>query len=271
MEQTLTPLHIGTEPLPEQLSNPSDETFEAILNRERGKLKGYDCPICLNRGFIWHVEDGEKWTEKCKCMKTRVNLARLEKSGLTEAARHCTFDSFEANTEWQRRMKEAVLSFVRDRERGWLFVSGQSGCGKTHLCTAAVMKFILAGGVTARYVCWIEAKQQMQAALYDQEAYDAILLPLKRCRVLYLDDLFKTERNEPPKEWEYRLAMELINARYNAPSLITIISTEHTMQELFAMDEALAGRIAERAAKYIVQVAHQPDRNYRLRYIGGAI
>ena len=62
--------------------------------------------------------------------------------------------------------------------------------------------------------------------------------------------------------------MEIINARYCDPALLTIISTELTLTELFAIDEALAGRIAERSSKYTLQIAKKAGRNYRLRFAG---
>ena len=111
-------------------SNPSDAEFEALLNREPGDLKGYDCPICLNRGFIWHVDDGEKWTEPCRCMETRAGLQRLKKSGLEAAAELCTFARFQAAEDWQKNMLQTAKSFLADKNRQWMFVSGQSGCGR---------------------------------------------------------------------------------------------------------------------------------------------
>lgn len=251
-------------------SNPSDKEFEEILNRERGKLEGFDCPVCLNRGFIWHVEDGEKWTEPCKCMATRAGLSRLKKSGLAEAAKLCTFSRFQAVEEWQKVLLETAKRFLADKNRQWMFVSGQTGCGKTHICTATAVRLLKAGAPT-RYIQWTTAARELQAAIYDEDDYRRLIEPLKKTKVLYIDDLFKTRGNELPSEKEFKLAFEILNARYANPQLITIISTEHSLRTLYEMDAALAGRIAERCGQYRVQIAEKAGRNYRERFLGGEV
>lgn len=255
--------------MPER-SNPSDAEFEALLNREPGDLKGYDCPTCLNRGFIWHVEGGEKWTEPCRCRETRAGLQRLKKSGLEAAAELCTFARFQTEEDWQKNMLKTAKSFLADKNRQWMFVSGQSGCGKTHICTATAVRLLKAGAKT-RYMQWTTAARELQAAIFDEDTYNALIAPLKTTKVLYIDDLFKTPGNTPPSDKDFRLAFEILNARYNDPHLITIISTEHSLRALAEMDTALAGRIAERCGQYRVQIAVKPGRNYRERFLGGEI
>lgn len=251
-------------------SNPSDAEFETLLNREPGDLKGYDCPICLNRGFIWHVEDGEKWTELCKCRTTRAGLNRLKKSGLEAAAELCTFSRFQVEEDWQKNMLQTAKAFLSDKNRQWMFVSGQSGCGKTHICTATAVRLLKAGAKT-RYMQWTTASRELQATIFDEDAYNELISPLKTAKVVYIDDLFKTPGNVPPSDKDFRLAFEILNARYNDPHLITIISTEHNLRALAEMDTALAGRIAERCGQYRVQIAVKPGRNYREKFLGGEI
>lgn len=247
--------------------NPTDQELEGILNHEDGTLQGYDCPACRNRGYIWHVEDGEKWTERCACMQKRADIARLRRSGLEKLAAKCTLKTFETTEDWQKLMLDTAKAYLADRERGWFYVAGQTGCGKTHLCTAVAVKMLRAGAST-RYVRWTELAQQARAMRFDADEYNALLHPLKTCRVLYIDDLLKTRGNKPPNEQEYQIALEIINARYCDPALLTIISTELTLSEVCAIDEALGGRIAERASQYTLQIARKDGRNYRLRFAG---
>lgn len=246
--------------------NPSDAEFEALLNKERGDLRGYDCPVCLNRGFIWHVEDGEKWTEPCKCRNIRASMARLRKSGLEAASELCTFARFRADEDWQQDMLRTAKAFLADKNRRWMFVSGQSGCGKTHICTATAVRLLKAGAKT-RYMQWTTAARELQASIFNDEAYEQKVNPLKTAKVVYIDDLFKTPGNVPPSDKDFRLAFEILNARYNDPQLITIISTEHSLNALSKMDTALAGRIAERCGQYCVQIAAKPGRNYREKFL----
>lgn len=53
------------------------------------------------------------------------------------------------------------------------------------------------------------------------------------------------------------------------PELVTIISSERTIGELSQIDEAIAGRIAERAkaAGYCLSIKRDPARNWRLKGI----
>lgn len=258
-------LQFGTN-LPFDVPNLTDVELERLLNAEHGSLTdGYDCPKCLNRGYIWHMRDGERCTERCSCMEIRASLTRLHKSGLESAAKNCRFDKFQVSEDWQQAMLDTAKAFLRDKDRQWMFVSGQTGCGKTHICTATAVKLLKAGAKT-RYVQWVEQARQLQAAIFDDDAYSAQIVPLKTAKVLYIDDFLKTRSNGNPSDKEFALAFELLNARYNNPQLITIISTEHTLQELFAFDAALAGRIAERCGQYIIQIAPADGRNYRERF-----
>ena len=63
---------------------------------------------------------------------------------------------------------------------------------------------------------------------------------------------------------EFAHTMRLIDARYQKPDNITLISSEWTIERLAAFDEALAGRIAERCGKNIVQIAKAEGRNHRI-------
>ena len=54
-------------------------------NRTPGKLDGYDCPECKNRGSFFTVdENGYLISTPCKCMTIRNNRRRVEQSGLSD-------------------------------------------------------------------------------------------------------------------------------------------------------------------------------------------
>lgn len=260
-------LQFGTSLPFDDVPNVSDIEYERILNTSHGDLDAtvYDCPKCLNRGYFWRVRGGDRFTVPCSCMNTRTSITRLRKSGLGKAAENCRFDKFVVEEEWQKVMVDTAKAFLADKNRQWMLISGQTGCGKTHICTATAVKLLKAGAKT-RYIQWVESSRRLQAAIFDEEAYAQQIVPLKRAQVLYIDDFFKTRGNKMPTDKEFTLAFELLNARYNNPELITIISTEHPLRELYEMDAALAGRIAERCGRYIVEVAVKDGRNYRDRF-----
>ena len=63
------------------------------------------------------------------------------------------------------------------------------------------------------------------------------------------------------------LAFEIINYRCNQPELITIISSERTLAELVEIDEAVAGRIAQRSKNngYCINLNRDARKNWRMR------
>ena len=119
----------------EQMKADTANATEGNLNQQ----DGYHCPICRNKGYIMQaVEVNGSWRvvgSDCKCQKMRRTIRRLERSGLKNIIRDYTFDKFEAQEDWQKTIKDTAATYAKSRE-GWFFIGGQSGCGKTHICTA---------------------------------------------------------------------------------------------------------------------------------------
>ena len=247
------------------LARMKADTYNAIP----GTLTGWDCPRCRNRGNIAIAsEDGRISVRECDCMKTRRCVWEMERSGLKDIIREKTFDAFEALEDWQKTIKAGALRYAGD-PKGWLLMSGQSGSGKTHLCTAVCRQRLLAGDAV-RYMPWREKTAQMKAMSLDNEQRAALLDGYKTAPILYVDDLYKTGRSPDgtasPTAADVGLAFEIFNYRYNN-RLPTIISTERTPQELVGIDEATGSRIAEMCDKNIYAIRRDPKRNYRLREV----
>ena len=225
-----------------------------------------DCPICRGKGWILKpaAEVGEYPYEamvKCKCYAKRASFARIRRSGLEDAIKRCTFDNFQTPEPWQETIKRRVQAFA-ETPKGWLFLGGQSGCGKTHLCTAACGS-ILGVGLEVRYFLWRDAATRLKAKINGPE-YDLEINDYKEVPVLYIDDLFKAGRGAV-SDADISLAFELLNYRYNQMDSITIISSEFMLDDIKNFDEAIAGRIRERCAGNILNIARKPERNYRMK------
>lgn len=239
------------------------------VNKTPGNLTGYDCKKCSNRGMLaYPKEDGSIVIRDCSCMAMRKCYWEMERSGLKDSISKLTFDAYEATEPWQKRLKEGVQSFSQKPE-GWLLLAGQSGIGKTHLCTAVCRKLLL-DSCEVLYMPWREKIALLKSLATETQQRDAQLDRYKQTACLYIDDLFKTGKNEEglvrPSAADISLAFELINYRYQA-GLCTIISTEHTPNELIAIDEALASRIIEKAGGHIYAMKKDQTRNYRLRNV----
>lgn len=255
-------------------SKEEEERFKAdSYNRTPGTAHDksiYDCKICLNKGDIAIVRQNDLgwWTifhRPCKCLKIRSTIRRMQRSGLKDIIRDYTFDKYKADEPWQQAIKQAAMDYAKD-PRGWFFIGGQSGAGKTHICTAICREFLLEGR-EVKYMLWRDDVTAIKQAVNDYELYKQLIGQYKDVDVLYIDDLFKIGKtdghSQKPTTGDINAAFEILNGRYNDPRKITIISSECTVNDILDIDEAVAGRIFERAKPLNLK----PDRskNYRLK------
>ncbi|MCY1715202.1 ATP-binding protein [Caproiciproducens galactitolivorans] len=235
-------------------------------------MTGYDCPICKNKGVTYFLENGYEKSRECKCMAIRRSIWNIKKSGLKNLLQKYTFDNFKAADEWQRDFKADAQRFVTDHNGKWFYAGGQVGAGKTHICTAIVQAF-LKKGIAARYMLWRDEVVRLKAIVNDDEEYAKAINPLKTVPVLYIDDFFKTGDEldrygnivkKRPTQGDINVAFELLNYRYNNDQLVTIISSERTIEEILSCDEAVGSRIYQRTKDYCWVLTAPKAKNYRL-------
>jgi len=169
----------------------------------------------------------------------------------------------EVKENWQDITKKAALRYLLDYQGKWFYMGGQVGTGKTMLCTAITAHF-MNQGKTAKYMLWRDDAVRIKGKINTDE-YETELQKLKKTDVLYIDDLFKTERGGRPTTADLNLAFEVINYRYNNADLITIISSEFLVDELMEIDEALGSRIYQRTKDYCIFIARDKGKNYRMK------
>lgn len=236
-------------------------------NSTPGNLTGHDCNKCLNRGSIAYPrEDGNIFTRECGCMKIRRCVWEMERSGLKNIIKEKTFEAYRATEPWQQTIKAGAMAYA-DNVNGWLLFCGQSGSGKTHLCTA-VCRHLLLAGEEVRYMPWRDKIAELKAMSLDNDRRTEIINGYKTAQILYIDDLYKVGKaadgSSNPTGADIGLAFEIINHRY-INHLPTIVSTEKTPQELVEIDEATGSRIIEMAGNHVYSIGRNQRRNYRLR------
>ena len=160
---------------------------------------------------------------------------------------------------------EVDTGYLVLRRNGRIFITGNSG--KTHICTAICREFLLAGKQVV-YMLWRDDIVKLKGFVNDAEAYEPLIDRFKKADVLYIDDLFKTGKTtdqtmQKPTPADINAAFEIVNYRYNNPELLTIISSELSEDELLDIDEAIGGRIFERAKT--ITIARDRARNYRIK------
>lgn len=218
-------------------------------------LGGVDCKVCENRGYVLYLKDGYSYTRECECMAKRRSMRRIRSSGMEDMFSRYTFQNYETLDTERTIIKLTAEKFTRS-DTGWFYIAGKSGSGKTHICTA-ICKVLIERGKEVYYMKWRDESRKLKSMI-NSEDVEKPLDELKRVSVLYIDDFFKGGCNEA----DTRLAFEILNARYNDSKLRTVISSEIGMEDLLDVDEAICGRIKERAKGYCLR---SPAENWRLK------
>ena len=230
-------------------------------NLQGGEIQGFECPICKNRGYIVRRdENGYRVSRECECMARRRSERAIERSGLSEMLTRYTMENWACNETWQKSLLSLGQKWSCE-PFGWFFLAGTPGTGKTHFCTALCAK-LMERGMECRYMLWRDVSVQAKAAVNDTDEYRRIVEPLKRVRVLYIDDLFKTGKGQQPTTGDVNLAFEILNARYNDLTRVTLLSSEWTMDQILSVDEAVGSRIYERSKGWYFDLSGK--RNWRL-------
>lgn len=255
------------------MKNHSEESTHSCST----ETKQYNCEACQDTGWIRFEKDGYTFCRECECVKARKAKALMLKSGLADAIERQTFDSFMTENVMQAAMKDtakkyldALFSMPSDAPRKpWLYIGGNPGSGKTHICTA-VCGELLKNNVEVVYMQWLDEARKLKAYVNEPD-FDSMVERYMDCAVLYIDDLFKqTYRGAPIlTDADIRMAFTIFNARYlqNKP---TIISSEWSLETLLDADEGVFSRVYERCKGYTVIVPRDMQYNYRLNRVKGA-
>ena len=215
--------------------------------------------------------------KECGCVKARKAAALLRKSGLADALEQQTFDRFTVGNDMQeqikstaRRYMESLFSMPSDAPRKpWLYIGGNPGSGKTHICTA-VCGELLKANIEVVYMQWLQEARKLKAYVNEPD-FEGMLDRFVECDVLYIDDLYKqTYRGTPIlTDADVRIAFTVFNERYlqNKP---TIISSEWSLENLLDADEGVFSRVYERCKGYTVTVPREMQYNFRLNRVKGA-
>lgn len=218
-----------------------------------------NCTKCNNTGWIIYTDqNGYETARECECVKQRQSLARLERSGLSGLLDKYTFDRYKAKYDFQKDLLTKAKKYLNEKDK-WFVVLGQSGAGKSHICTA-ICGELLKQGHEVRFISWLTESVKLKQNVNNAEIYEPLMEDYKNCEILYIDDFFK---NETLSSADLKIANEIINYRCVANKR-TIISSERLVGNLMEVDEAIIGRIVEMAEEYVTEIVGK-EKNYRLR------
>ena len=250
----------------------SQKDFEQIkvdgFNEAEGNLKFYDCPKCKNKGFIMRVEFNEDTQEyysagsECSCMHIRRTMADAQKSGLGNYI-NMRIEDYKDLNQWQKNVKGKVVKYMGEDNDRWFVALGQSGSGKSMICSIIANDLLLNKNKKVLYVTWTDFISKLKRDMMGDNTNEVsdYLEEIKNVEVLYLDEILKKYN-----ETDLKYLVEIINHRY-INGLKTIISSERLVDELLDIDEATMGRMVEMSGEFLINIAKDRSKNYRLKGI----
>ena len=233
------------------------------INELSGNLGFVNCSVCKNKGYIAVIKNDSLVMRECKCMARRKTLKRIKQSGLMDMLRGYTFAQYKTLEQWQKVAKEKAQAFAKDGSGKWFMIAGTPGTGKTHICTAIAGELIKANK-EVRYMLWRSEAPHLKALVNERETYEREMRELREVDVLYIDDFFKTEKDTKPSNADVMAAFEIINYRYTH-GLVTLISSEKSIDDIKDIDEAVGSRIYQMSDGFRNVIRYEQGRNYRLR------
>ena len=178
--------------------------------------------------------------------------------------KHMTFESFKVGQSVKGTREQRVsLKFAfetakgfAESPKGWLLITGQPGCGKTHLAVAIINERLKRG--QSAFFAFVPALLDYLRAAFRPDSltgYDELFDQVKTVTLLVLDDL-GSEKSTP---WAEEKLYQIIVHRHNA-RLPTVITSNYT--SLDQLDEAKP-RIRSRLSDALVEWAPILAPDYR--------
>ena len=191
----------------------------------------------------------------------------MKQSELSEAFQRLSFANFEHENRPAEIVEMLKLAFaykknfctIRKNRENSLMLLGQPGAGKTHLLSA-VANALLADLVEVIYFPFVEGFNSLRDNF---DLLEQKLETLKRCDVLFIDDLFKGRSQPTPFQLEQMFAVINYRYMYNLPLLV---SSERSLDDLERLDEGIGSRLRDMARGWTYEIFGERQLlNYRLR------
>jgi DNA replication protein DnaC len=140
--------------------------------------------------------------------------------------------------------------------RGWLYLHGAFGAGKSHL--AAAIANALEGRGVARFLPIGKLLDTLTMTIRDGST-DRLLSELIDCDVLILDELAASHLAEAASDWRFGRIERIVNERLNKP---TVITANVAPDDLALPGDVRAERVVDRIIG-VSQLIWMPVASYR--------
>lgn len=241
-------------------------TKESIkyFNTAEGKEDYYYCNKCNNRGMSLEVKYINnipyEYAKMCDCQEKRQAYKKMVADG-TERLFIQQLKDLVTNTPVKEAMKQLAINNLEKPD--WFYLGGQSGSCKSTVC-GMLSREHLDRGHKVTIMKWVNDINQLKTDQFNRaDEFRNRMNVLKNTEILFIDDLFKSENSARPTATELKLTFEIIDYRYDNNKK-TIIASEFTIANLLEIDQAITGRIKEKAKDSIINIEKDINKNYRI-------
>ncbi|MEJ8555128.1 ATP-binding protein [Tepidibacter sp. Z1-5] len=228
-------------------------------------MDSFKCSKCKDKELVYNPELDAM--EYCECRERKLYETILRNSGISEAFRKKTFETFQdkGNRELQKTKITALMyckdfEGIRDNVSNSIAFLGQVGAGKTHL-SIAIANNLMSKNIGVLYMQYRDVITHLKQNMLDEYYYQREISKYKNATVLLIDDLFKGKITET----DINIMFEIINYRYLKGSPM-IVSSEYTSDKLLNIDEAIGSRIIEKCEGRMIDFVGK-NFNHRLNKV----
>ncbi len=239
IDETIRKVAAGIKPV----NNPGEKDKDPLHENNLQAYGDPNCPICHGIGFYRRelplTDPNFGKVEICVCRQeevTRNAHSKLYKFANLESLRQFTFDSFRPDgkdgtlNEPEALSLEGAFNSCRSfagHLDGWLLITGQYGCGKTHLA-AAIANQTVSLGVPTLFLTSPDLLDWLRFAFTDPDTtFEQRFDEIRTIQLLILDD-FGTENATP---WAQEKLFQILNYRY-LNRLPLVVTTNHDLESI---------------------------------------
>jgi DNA replication protein DnaC len=210
------------------------------------------CEACMGTRWISYdvySEGGLLYPTAEECpgegLKRRLDL--FNRALLPGKHHRCGFSNYEDVAPQSFPIRDRLVRWAQGYrpdmpgQRG-LLIAGPNGVGKTHLLVAVARFLTINRGIEVLYRDWGSIVSSMRSAISEKRDVEEVLMPLRRTKVLILDELGRGKATD----WQQRALEGVIDSRYKNEMVTTLVATNLDDSDLRQnVQDLIMSRLAE--------------------------